>query len=129
MDITPLRSKNINFIKSYGPSGLKINDNTISYDFILSSKLIEPWHNQDGVFAYVSYSRLFDILKNLDISSISPVIIIGTGESCQSPPTDFFTFFALANIMPEVMSTPSAARTFNVLISEGREVFGLFKVR
>ena len=51
MDITPSLLKDTNFIKGYGPGGIKVNDTIIDYDFILAANLLEPWPNEQGICA------------------------------------------------------------------------------
>ncbi len=129
MDITPALSTGTNFIKGYGSSGIRINNLLIKHDLILSANILELWSNSAGLFAYDSYIKFFDILRNSIIGSDSHiVVIIGTGDINQTPDAVFFEFFAKLRIVPEIMTTPAAARTFNVLVSEGRAVYALLKI-
>lgn len=50
------------------------------------------------------------------------VIVLGTGSSNVFAPRDVLFALARRGIGLEVMDTPAAARTFNVLASEGRNV-------
>ncbi len=50
------------------------------------------------------------------------LIVIGTGSRQLLPHRDLMFAMARANTGLEMMDTPAAARTFNVLISEGRSV-------
>lgn len=54
------------------------------------------------------------------------LILVGTGnEQIFLNPADQ-AFFIKHKISVETMTTPSAARTFNILVSEGRLVLGIF---
>lgn len=50
------------------------------------------------------------------------VLLVGTGEDLVSLPDDVLTACAKHGIRAEPMSTGAAARTFNVLLSEGRAI-------
>ena len=50
------------------------------------------------------------------------VILLGTGELQYFPPSELMRIAYEHNIAVEVMSTPSACRTYNVLMSEHRLV-------
>lgn len=49
-------------------------------------------------------------------------ILLGTGAEIAHPPAGFRTALEQADIGIETMGTPSACRTFNVLLSEERRV-------
>ena len=50
------------------------------------------------------------------------IVLLGTGASNVFPPRELTFAFARKGIGLEVMDTPAAARTFNVLANEGRRV-------
>jgi len=50
------------------------------------------------------------------------LVILGTGATCEFPPRELVFAFARRGIGLETMDTPAAARTFNVLATEGRQV-------
>lgn len=53
---------------------------------------------------------------------IPGVILFGTGSRQQFPPTEVRRLWAAAGLVVEVMDTPAACRTFNLLAGEGRDV-------
>jgi len=53
------------------------------------------------------------------------LIVLGTGNKYILPPRDLVFALARRGVGLEVMDTPAAARTFNVLISESRRVAAL----
>lgn len=58
-----------------------------------------------------------------ELLSRSPeIVILGTGATSQFPPRELVFAFARRGIGLETMDTPAAARTFNVLATEGRQV-------
>ena len=50
------------------------------------------------------------------------VVILGTGVTQRMPPPELFAAFAARRIGLEVMDTGAACRTYNLLLSEYREV-------
>ena len=50
------------------------------------------------------------------------VVILGTGRRQHMPPPELFAAFAARGIGLEVMDTGAACRTYNLLLSENREV-------
>ena len=50
------------------------------------------------------------------------VVIVGTGDTQQFPPRELTFAFARRGTGLEVMDSRAAARTFNVLVGEGRRV-------
>ena len=67
--------------------------------------------------------------ENLEITELEPalalnpeVIIVGTGTSLILPKIDLMTEIAVHGIGLEIMDTPAACRTYNVLVYEQRAV-------
>lgn len=52
----------------------------------------------------------------------SGVLLIGTGRTPVVPPAAVMTALREAGLWPEIMDTGAAARTYNVLLAEEREV-------
>ena len=50
------------------------------------------------------------------------IIILGTGEALRRPVADLMGLMAERGIGVEIMDTPAACRTYNVLLHEGRSV-------
>ncbi len=53
------------------------------------------------------------------------IILIGTGWTAARPPSALTFAMARRQVGLEVMDTPAACRTFNVLVAEGRRVAAL----
>lgn len=56
------------------------------------------------------------------LASGPEIVVLGTGSSHVIPPRELMFAFARKGIGLEVMDTRAAARTFNVLVGEGRKV-------
>ncbi|WP_170399929.1 Mth938-like domain-containing protein [Ruegeria arenilitoris] len=58
----------------------------------------------------------------LALSEAVDVLFIGTGEALTHIPSDLRTALEDAGMGVEIMNSPAACRTYNVLLSEGRRV-------
>jgi len=82
-------------------------------------------------------------IENIDIKSVTEldvhifkklcdfnpeIIVLATGESIVYPDTDLLLPLVENNIGLEVMTNSAAARTFNVLMSESRQVLCMFLI-
>ena len=104
------------YITAYGQDSVSINQQPIKHSLIVSStQLIEPWRptsitelNQDDLRA---------------IFALTPeIVLLGTGCELQLPMLDINMLFYQQNIGIEIMNTGAACRTFDALMSEGRNV-------
>ena len=122
MDITPQIPIDTNFINGYGSKGLKINNQLIVDHIVLTSKTINKWCLNTEIFDLENYKQL---IKDITAGKISngTILIIGTGNNHVTPPSQFLKFINQYHIHPEIMSTPAACRTFNVLIEEQRNLY------
>ncbi|WDM69173.1 Mth938-like domain-containing protein [Xanthomonas cucurbitae] len=94
----------------------KVNEQILQHSFILMpDELVDHWPVQD--LAQLQASDLEAIL------ALSPaVILLGTGERQQFPNAQVLAACLTRGIGLEAMTNAAAARTYNVLASEGRRV-------
>lgn len=57
------------------------------------------------------------------------IVILGMGFRAQHPPRELVFAMARRGIGFESMDTPAACRTFNILVSEGRDVAAILIIR
>ncbi|HYA20544.1 MAG TPA: Mth938-like domain-containing protein [Burkholderiales bacterium] len=58
-----------------------------------------------------------------DLAKLAPeIVLLGTGSSLRFPHPTLSQALAKARIGLEVMNTPAACRTYNILMAEGRKV-------
>jgi len=103
-------------IRGYGPGEVAVGRQRYT-----SSLLVTP----DGVVPDWGPNRVAEITARhlLDILSYRPeLLILGTGERQDFPSPRLFTDLMDARVGYEVMATPAACRTYNILLSEGRRV-------
>ncbi len=104
-----------------GSSAL-VNARTLTRSFIVAPRdLVEDWSVID--------------VRTLDADGLAPilalqpeVILIGTGETQRFPPPATMAACLSKGIGLEAMTNAAAARTFNVLASEGRRVVAGFVI-
>ena len=74
----------------------------------------------------------FDTLDEGDFATLATwdpeVVILGTGATLRFPHPRLTRALAESNIGLEVMDTPAACRTFNILAAEGRNVLAAILV-
>lgn len=97
-------------IDGYGPGLFRVDGAVIE-----GAALVLP----SGVSAWGGYGAVDQLTAAAgDID----VLLIGTGADPAFVPAEFRRAIEAAGIGLEVMATPSACRTFNVLLGEGRRV-------
>ncbi|MBP6533642.1 MAG: hypothetical protein KA218_01150 [Arenimonas sp.] len=108
--------------RGVSPSGVLVNNLELRASFILApNQLHENWALRD--------------MSALEAEHWQPVIalqpglfILGTGETQVFPEPKHLAFFLQQGIGFEVMNNAAAARTFNILANEGRNVVAGFVV-
>lgn len=97
-------------IEGYGPGFFRIGGEVHN-----GPLLVLP----DGAQSWAGYADSASILAAKDEID---VLFIGTGAEIAHIPSDLRTLLEEAGLGVEVMNSPSACRTYNVLLSEGRRI-------
>lgn len=108
-------------ITGYEENGIGINNTLYEHSLILSPmEFIQDW--EPKVYSSLDVKHLDSLYK------LRPdVILIGTGAKQIFPSTDIMRRLATEKIGFEIMTTQAVCRTFNILMSEGRNVVaGIF---
>lgn len=108
--------------RGVSPYGVLVNNLELRASFILApNQLVENWGLRD--------------VSALDADHWQPVMalkpglfILGTGDTQIFPEPRHLAFFLQQGIGFEVMNNAAAARTFNILANEGRNVVAGFVV-
>jgi uncharacterized protein len=117
MDITPIIPSGKNIIKAYGNMGFKINDTEYHSSLIVLPNKISAWNITSP--AQIAIDPLQFALEN---AANIEILLIGCGEVHMALPPEISQHFNQMNIGVEIMTTGAACRTYNVLLSEGRDV-------
>ena len=109
-------ASSIHFIRAWEPGRVRIADRWIAGNVIVDAdRIVEGW---TGVPAH-----------RLTIAELAPalaleptIIVLGTGAEGLLPDVELMAEVAARSVGLEIMSTPAACRTFNVLLGEHRRV-------
>lgn len=97
-------------IEGYGPGFFRIGGQVLR-----GPVLITPW-------GAAAWGGLTDSAAALALAGRIDVLFVGMGAEIAQVPGEFRAALEAADIGVEVMSSPAACRTYNVLLSEGRRV-------
>ena len=97
-------------VDGYGPGFFRIGGEVYEGPLVVLPTGIAPWGGYDDP------QTLIDAVADLD------VVFVGTGAEIAHIPSDLRTAIEGAGLGVEVMASPTACRTYNVLLSEGRRV-------
>ena len=97
-------------IESYGPGFFRVGSHVLR-----GACLITPW--DAGL-----WGGFDDTETPLSLAGRIDVLFVGTGAEIAHPPAAFRTLMEASDIGVEVMNSPAACRTYNVLLSEGRRI-------
>ena len=108
-------SANTNLISGYGSDHILVNGvrHEISL-IVLPDEVITGWANTLDLLA----TQHFDTLA----LRAPEIILLGSGRKLRFPSPALFAGLIRAGIGVEVMDTPAACRTYNILAAEGRRV-------
>ncbi len=113
-DISPLLASGTLLFTGYDDDELKVNGTTYNSGLTIHrGVLTAPWGPNR--------------LSELGIDDLMPftqsapeVLILGTGRQTRFPDAEIMTFMADKHIGFECMDSRAAARTYNILVAEGR---------
>lgn len=97
-------------IDGYGPGFFRIGGEVYEGSVLTGPGGTGPW----GGFA--------DSESLLGLANQVDVLFIGTGADLSHIPSDLRSTLEEAGIGVEIMNSPAACRTYNVLLSEGRRI-------
>ena len=103
-------------VRQVEPGAIKIGVETISENVVIFRDEIQRGISIGNVAALKEQA-----LEHL-LSKQPEIVIFGSGWKPRRPPRDLVFAMARRGIGFESMDTPAACRTFNILISEGRDV-------
>ena len=103
-------------ITGYGPGFVAINEARVEHSVVvLPGQLIADWG--PVVFDDITIES-FAFLDTVEIE----IALLGTGDTQRFPSVDIMAWFTAKRIGLEVMNTPAACRTYNILAAEDRPV-------
>ena len=120
MQLTLNRPGEYLFVRAVGSAAITVVDRALTASFVLApERAVEHWPVTD--VAAIDDAAVAAIL------ALEPaVVILGSGARIVFPPQAVLAQFLKRGIGVEVMDNAAAARTYNVLVSEGRRVVAAF---
>jgi len=110
-------------VRQVEPGVIRIGEESISENVILFKDEI-----QRGISIGDPETLREEDLEEL-LSKKPEIVIFGTGWLSHRPPRDLVFAMARRGIGFETMDTPAACRTFNILMSEGRDAAAVLIIR
>lgn len=102
-------------ITSYTANSVTVNDKVCTSAILLSNSLFQDWDIKD-------IQELNNAHLELLIAQTPDIIIIGTGQTLILPEPQKLSILYNAKIGLEIMSTPSACRTYSLISNDDRKV-------
>ena len=110
-------AREFNLISGHGPGYILVNGQRHERNL-----LVLP----DEVFTHWSAHKHFITLGPEDFDAVlardPEIVLLGTGQEQRFPHPSLYQRLLAARIGVEIMSTPAACRTYNILAGEGRRV-------
>jgi uncharacterized protein len=106
----------VNFIRAWEPGRVRVAERWIAGNVIIGAeRIIEAW---------TTIAPHEITIAHLDAAlALEPaIIVLGTGVEHPLPDVELMAAAAARSVGLEIMSTPAACRTFNVLLQEQRRV-------
>jgi uncharacterized protein len=108
-------------IDSFGNGGFRFADMSHRGSILALPSGIHAWH-----VAAIADAGPEDLAPILAEREAIDFLLVGTGADLRFLPKNLRAMLKEAGLGVEVMATGAAARTFNVVIAEGRRVAGAF---
>jgi uncharacterized protein len=116
MQLSLDNATNVYMIRAYDRGQVVVNDQTVRQSVVVSpTRLIREWLPERFEDLRIAH---FENLADLE----PEVVLLGTGPRLRFPDRRLLKSFADRGIGLEIMDTAAACRTYNVLMSEGRNV-------
>jgi uncharacterized protein len=108
------QNANQNLITGYGAGYVAINGQRYEQNLIVTpSEIVKDWPAKTDID---------EVALNMVLHLAPQIVLIGTGKSIHFPKAEVLKGLIAARIGYEIMDTPAACRTYNILIAEGRKV-------
>lgn len=117
MDITPAVPQGSQVIDGYGPGMFRIAGTVYGGSVLVLPDRTIPWAAPD--FSAIDLAGMQPLLSE---SARVDILLLGCGAAMSLPSREFRAGFREQGIVVEPMDTGAACRTFNVLLSEARQV-------
>lgn len=97
-------------VDGYGPGFFRVGGEVVEGAVLLRAEGVTSWGGLEDVASLLALADKVDVL------------LIGMGAELTPLPRETRQALEAAGLAPEPMGSPAAARTYNVLLAEGRRV-------
>ena len=109
-------SSSVNFIRAWEPGRVRIADRWVAGNVLVGNDtVVESWTTNTA-----DRLTIADLAQALALQPT--IIVLGTGVNRLLPDVELMAAVAAHSVGLEIMNTPAACRTFNVLLQEQRRV-------
>lgn len=117
MDFTENKSHAETFIAGYGDGGFRIGDQKFTGSLIMTPEGFYPWSvDEHHNITLESLEKVTSVADQIEL------LLIGMGQNMAFLNKEVRAALEKQGIFVDVMATGAAARTYNVLLQEGRRV-------
>ena len=110
MELTEITYDDAVPIDGYGPGFFRVDGKVMQGAVLVTADAVRPWDGLDDAAPLLALAGQIDI------------VILGLGADMPGLPADLIDTLEQADIGVEVMASPNACRTYNVLLAEGRRI-------
>lgn len=103
-----------NLITGYGNDWVQVNQTRHTASFLMTPERLQIWELRDSTPNAADFRAVLALEPE--------VFLLGTGIRQKFPPIPSLQLLVEAGIGYEIMDTPAACRTYNILMAEGRSV-------
>ncbi len=117
LDITPLIKEGTKIITSYSKSSFTIGEEKFEQDIIISASCVRAYKDVSDIAEYLG-------------DAFHVILLYGAKnpEKANDLGSKIRNHFPHHNISTEIMQIGSAARTYNILVAEGRDVIAILEL-
>ena len=121
VDLLKASKQKSTIIKNHSEKGFLVDKKLYNHSIIIDNNSILKWSLTNSVIQESDFSFLEDYEK------LPELFLIGVGKKINEPFFNIRSKMSKLSIPVEIMSTSSACRTWNVLLSEGRNLLACIK--
>ena len=122
VDLLEAKVNRSTVIYKFSQSGFLIGKKLYKNSIFIGPEKVESWKLQSNLVTL----KDFNFLKK--VKTTPELLLIGVGTSLEDPFFKLRSLMSDQNIPVEIMTTSAACRTWNVLLSEGRNLFACIKL-
>lgn len=112
-------------VRHYSPGELRVGQTAYEHSLIITPQQgTRRWEPQDFESLEIEHIEAF-----LEQEPRPELVLLGTGETQRFLPREYMAPLINARVGVEVMTSAAAARTWNIVLSEGRQALAAILIR